>query len=43
MLKEYLIPVVMVIVGLVIYHMFVAKALGVTAYEQAYDRATIVG
>lgn len=37
-LKSYLIPVITVVVALVIYHMWVAKALKITAYEQAYER-----
>ena len=40
-LKSLLVPVAIVIVGLVIYHMFVAKALKITAYEQAYERKAV--
>lgn len=34
-------PLAIVVIGLVLYHMFVAKALKITAYEQAYDREPV--
>lgn len=37
-MKEYLITAAIVVAALVIYHMFVAKALNIGAYEEAYDR-----
>lgn len=40
-MKEYLFPILMVIAGLVLYHMFVAKALNIGSYEEAYERNTL--
>lgn len=36
--KAILWTVVTVVLALVVYHMFVAKALKITAYEQAYEK-----
>lgn len=40
-MKEYLFPVLMVIAGLVLYHMFVAKALNIGSYEESYSREAL--
>lgn len=36
-MKDYLITAAIVVAALVIYHMFVAKALNIGTYEEAYD------
>lgn len=38
MVKEYLIPVVIVVAGLALYHMVIAPKLKLSAYEQNYDK-----
>lgn len=40
-LKSILIPVATVVLALVLYHMFVAKALKISAYEASYERKAI--
>lgn len=37
-LQSWIFPIAVVVIGLVLYHMFVAKALKISAYEQAYER-----
>ncbi len=37
-MKDHLITAAIVVAALVIYHMFVAKALNISAYEEAYEK-----
>lgn len=37
MVTAYLIPLAIVIVGLIIYHMFIAGKFGLSSYEEAYE------
>lgn len=37
-MKQYVVTALVVIVALVVYFMFVQKALKISAYEQDYDR-----
>lgn len=37
MVQTYLIPLVLVIAALIIYHMFIAGKLGLSSYEESYE------